>query len=100
MAASIREGRPGELLLEGVLDHACGSALRARGHELIAGSQASTLLIDCSAVQRSTSVGLSLLLCFLRDAKAAGKSLRVRALSDELRQLAGVSGLSEILELD
>lgn len=99
MVASIREGRPGELLLEGVLDHACGPALRARGRQLIVGSQASALLIDCSAVQRSTSVGLSLLLCFLRDAQSAGKSLRVQALSDELRQLAGVSGLSEILEL-
>jgi len=100
MAASIREGQPGELLLSGVLDHACGPALRQEGQRLIRASTASALVVDCAAVQRSTSVGLSLLLCLLRDARAQGKSLRVRALSSELHQLAGVSGLGEILGRD
>lgn len=99
MAASIREGSAGELLLSGVLDHACGPALREQGRQLIVASPASSLMVDCTAVERSTSVGLSLLLCFLRDAQGAAKTLQLRALPEELRQLAGVSGLSEILPL-
>ena len=57
-------------------------------------------MLDCSAVERSSSVGLSLLLAFMRDAKVAGVELRVTALPDDMEKIAKVSGLLDILPLE
>ena len=64
--SAIRLGESGELLLSGVLDYSTGPALRKQGQALINASTASALVLDCSAVVKSSSVGLSLLLCFMR----------------------------------
>ncbi len=57
--ASLREGAAGELQLAGVLDYSSGPALREQGGRLIRASQAAELVVDCSAVERSSSVGIS-----------------------------------------
>lgn len=97
MAAALESPADGILALSGVLDHLSAPALRESGRRLIAGSTAAQLQVDCSRLERSSSVGLSLLLCFKRDALAHGKHLNVSGLPAELAQLAGVSGLSELL---
>ncbi|AHY41802.1 anti-sigma factor antagonist [Stutzerimonas decontaminans] len=97
--ARIEQGAEGELRLIGVLDYRSGPALREAGRALISGSRAA-LTLDCSAVERSSSVGLSLLLAFMRDAKAAGVELRVSALPDDMLKIARVSGLLDILPLE
>lgn len=97
--ARIERGGEGELRLIGVLDYRSGPALREAGRSLIAGSR-SPLTLDCSAVERSSSVGLSLLLAFMRDARAAGVELRVTGLPDDMQKIARVSGLMDILPLD
>lgn len=55
------------------------------------------MVLDCAAVQRSTSVGLSLLLAFMRDAQAAGKGCQVRNMPDDMREIAEVYDLDEVL---
>ncbi|HSX71047.1 MAG TPA: STAS domain-containing protein [Pseudomonas sp.] len=97
--ASIRLGAEGELLLGGVLDYRSGPSLREQGGELIRTSAASALVLDCAGVEKSSSVGLSLLLAFMRDARAAGKSVAVRALPEDMQGIARVSGLHELLGL-
>jgi phospholipid transport system transporter-binding protein len=57
------------------------------------------LLLDCAAVEKSSSVGVSLLLAFMRDASAAGKTLTMRGLPSDMRQIAEVSGLTELLPI-
>ncbi len=74
--------------------------MREQGGRLIGASQASACVIDCAAVEKSSSVGLSLLLAFMRDAEAAGKSLTVRGLPADMRDIASVSGLLEVLPLE
>ncbi|MDH0896961.1 MULTISPECIES: STAS domain-containing protein [unclassified Pseudomonas] len=96
---AIRQGAGGELLLSGVLDYRSGPALREQGRELIRSAPAAELVVDCSAVEKSSSVGLSLLLAFMRDAKAAGKKLSVRGLPQDMQGIARVSGLHELLGL-
>lgn len=96
----IEQGAQGELHLAGVLDYQTGPALRERGRALIRGSSIDPLLIDCSGVERSSSVGLSLLLAFTRDAGAQGRGIRITGLSEEMRELATVSGLTDILALE
>ena len=96
---SITERAEGELALAGVLDYSTGPALREQGGRLIAASKAGALRLDCSAVERSSSVGLSLLLSFTRDAHKAGKSLQIGGLPKDMQEIAKVGGLLEILPL-
>lgn len=98
--ARIGEQAPGLLQLTGVLDYRTGPALREQGGRLIASSPAASWVLDCAGVEKSSSVGLALLLAFLRDAAAAGKSLTLRGLPQDMREIAGVSGLLEILPLE
>ena len=43
--------------------------------------------------------GLALLLAFMRDARKAGRELTISALPDDMREIAQVSGLLELLPL-
>ena len=96
--AAVRLGNAGELFISGVLDYRTGPALREQGADLIKASEAPSLVLDCSAVEKSSSVGLALLLGFMRDAQAAGKSVSVRALPEDMREIAQVSGLTDLFE--
>jgi phospholipid transport system transporter-binding protein len=54
-------------------------------------------VLDCTAVVKSSSVGLSLLLGFMRDAQAAGKTWELRNIPEDMREIAGVYDLDEVL---
>ncbi|MDX1297302.1 MAG: STAS domain-containing protein [Pseudomonas sp.] len=97
--ASISEASPGVFSLAGVLDYQTAPALREQGARLLKNSQAAVCVLDCSAVAKSSSVGVSLLLAFMRDASAAGKKLSVSSLPKDMHEIAGVCGLLEILPL-
>lgn len=97
--AAIVEREPGELALSGVIDHVSGPVLREQGRRLIQGGGSRKLVLDCSAVSKSNSVGLSLLLAFMRDAHQAGRELSIRALPEDMREMAQVSALLELLPL-
>lgn len=97
--SAVRQQADGVLQLVGVLDYRSGAQLHAEGQKLIRASSAATVVVDCAAVEHSSSVGLSLLLAYMRAAQAAGKSLSVRGLPVEMRQIAEVSGLLDILPL-
>ncbi|KVV06857.1 MULTISPECIES: STAS domain-containing protein [Pseudomonas] len=86
-----------ELRLSGVLNFQTGPQLRKEGQALIKKALAKSLVVDCSAVTKSSSVGLSLLLCFMRDAQALNKPLSIRAMPEDMREIAQVSGLTELL---
>jgi len=94
---SVSMAEPGVLRLAGVLDYRSGPALRKQGKALGDASRESHLVLDCTAVQKSSSVGLSLLLAFIRDAQAAGKACEVRGMPDDMREIAGVYDLDEVL---
>jgi phospholipid transport system transporter-binding protein len=96
-AATASMSEPGVLRLAGVLDYRSGPALRKQGQALIKASGDAQLIIDCTAVEHSTSVGLSLLLAFMRDAQAAGKRCQVQGLPDDMRDIAQVYDLDEVL---
>lgn len=97
--AGIREVEAGVLQLSGVLDYRSGPQLRTQGRSLIVASQAAQLVLDCSAVEKSSSVGLSLLLAFLRDARQANKPVSIRNLPKDMSDIAKVSDLQDILPI-
>jgi phospholipid transport system transporter-binding protein len=96
--ASVLLGGPGEIRLVGVLDYRTGPALRKQGAALINTSDAPALVIDCADVEKSSSVGLALLLGFIRDGAAAGKPVSVRSLPEDMQEIAKVSELTELLQ--
>lgn len=96
---ALREVQSGGLALHGVIDMRVGAELREAGRRLLAGSPAREVWIDCAGITHSSSVGLSLLLCLLRDARATGKTLQIRNLPEDMRQVAEVYGLLELLPL-
>lgn len=100
MSGSLRQGVTGTLLLAGEVNIHTGGALRDQARRLLAGCSETLVRIDCSALGRSDSVCLSLLLCMLRDADALGKRLLICALPEELRRIAGLYGLLELLPLE
>ncbi len=100
MTASVSLQDTGVLALAGVLDYRSGPALREQGRKLIASSSADPLIVDCTAVEKANSVGVSLLLGFTRDARAGGKTLVVRGLPNDMAQIAEVSGISALLVRD
>ncbi|UOF19041.1 STAS domain-containing protein [Pseudomonas syringae] len=96
--SAVRLVGPGELRLIGVLDYRTGPQLRKQGAALIKSGDLADLTLDCSGVEKSSSVGLALLLAFMRDARDAGKSMTLRSLPEDMRQIASVSGLTELLD--
>ena len=95
--SAVRLVAPGELQLIGTLDYLTGPALRKQGAALIKSSELSTVVLDCANVEKSSSVGLALLLAFMRDARDAGKDVSIRSLPGDMRKIAQVSELTELL---
>ncbi|NLC99575.1 MAG: STAS domain-containing protein [Gammaproteobacteria bacterium] len=90
----------GVLHLSGVLDHSSGAALRNQGQALIRNTHATTVQVNCTAVTKSSSVGLALLLAFMRDAQQFGKAIVLTDLPEDMRKIAEVCGLTEILGIE
>jgi len=88
----------GELKLAGTLDYRTGAQLRRQGQALVGQVPGNQVLVDCSGVEKASSVGVSLLLALSRDARAQGKGFKVRALPQELCQIAEVCGIAGLLE--
>ena len=97
--SAVRLVGPGELKMIGVLDFRTGPQLRKQCAALIKSGDLTELTLDCSDVEKSSSVGLALVLAFMRDASDAGKSLTVRSLPQDMREIARVSGLTELLNI-
>lgn len=97
--ASISARVDGQLAVAGVLDHFQSAGLREQGRQLLKACTSAAVVLDFTEVERANSAGLSLILCLMRDAQALGKQLSVTHLPVELRQLAQVSGLQQVLAL-
>ncbi len=89
----------GVLRIQGVLDYSSGPLLRKQGKELIRSSKADNLEVNCAAVEKSSSVGLALLLAFMRDAEQGGKTVKLTHLPLDMQKIAEVCGLTEILNI-
>ena len=87
----------GVLRIQGVLDYRSGPLLREQGQALIRNCKANHLELNCAAVEKSSSVGLALLLAFMRDAQQLSKTVEVTHLPTDMQKIAQVCGLSDIL---
>ncbi|HHX34161.1 MAG TPA: STAS domain-containing protein [Gammaproteobacteria bacterium] len=98
--ASVTLDELGVLHLKGVLDYSTGPLLRKQGQVLIRNSASKALQLNCAAVEKSSSVGLALLLAFMRDGRSAGKDVELVQLPEDMRKIAQVCGLTEIFGIE
>lgn len=97
MAAATLSIAADTLALAGVLDFESVPALDAQGREWLAGAAPAQCSVDLSGIGYSSSVGIALLLGWLRFASAQHKRLSIRGVPDDLRALARVGGLEDLL---
>lgn len=96
MSASVHlDGQ--RLRLQGELNFATAAALRDELASEIASNAGQTLTLDFSDIQRSNSVGLTLLLSAARTAREHQVALQIAELPDGLRSMAAVCGLDDWL---
>lgn len=99
-SAQISRDAAGVLHLSGVIDYSTGPLLRQQGQALIHDVADQILQINCAKVERSSSVGLALLLAYMRDAQQAGKTVELLQLPEDMRKIAKVCELTEMLGLE
>ncbi len=87
------------LRLEGELNFATVPALEQRGAEMLRGCPAE-VVVDLAGVQRADSAGLALLVAWLRHARRQGRRLRFRRMPAQMRAMARVIDLEDILPLE
>lgn len=91
-------GGNGRMLAEGPLTFASARRARELGLDAIDAAGDGVLLIDCQGITASDSAGLAVLLDWLAEARAQGRSLRFAHLPQGLAALGRISEVSELLE--
>lgn len=90
--ASVGEGR---FRVTGNLGFETVKALLAAGRRQFAGPE--QIEVDLSGITHSDSAGLALLIEWLKFAQSAGKSIRYTGMPEQLRALARISEVEELL---
>lgn len=93
--ATLTRVEPGRFRLEGDLDFASVVELAVLPAQFLAGE--SDPLIDLGGVGRANSAGLALLLEWLGQARARGRTLRFANLPASLLRLAELSNLDDLI---
>ena len=84
------------LAVEGDIQVDEALAIRKQGEALLAGLT-SPVTVDLAKAANVGSVGISILLCWMRKAEALGKRLNIINIPDKMYDVSRVSGLDEIL---
>jgi len=91
----------GVLSLAGVLDYRSANGVLKQARSFIAGLEAgATLVIDCAAVEKSSSVGIALLLSLVRQAREENIQTSLANLPEDMRKIAKVCELTPVLALE
>ncbi|SFR51788.1 phospholipid transport system transporter-binding protein [Marinobacter daqiaonensis] len=97
MKASVTE-EGNRLILGGVVTADNALALRQQGERWLSSrTRGDRLSVDLSAVESASSVLLSLLLCWLREARRMNLTLAVKGASGQLLELSRLNGVSHWL---
>ena len=94
----ITAGADGRAHVRGSLTFATARSARAEGVERFRQCGARSCEVDCSAITRSDSAGLSVLVDWLALAKNDGRSLRYVNLPEGLLAIARISEVEELLQ--
>lgn len=96
--ASIQQQDSNTALVSGVIDVKNAMKLKVQGEALVKKLE-STIVIDLSGIEQSGSVGVSVMLAWMRTAAEAGKQIQFRDMPSKMFDVARVSGLDEVFPL-
>ena len=97
-AFTLTQASPGVLQAEGALTFATARAARATGIAALSAAAAGPVEIDCGAVTSADSAGLAVILDWLADARGSGRNLRYVNLPQDLKALARIGEVEELLQ--
>jgi len=94
----VKETAAGKFAVHGPLTFATARRARETGLAALHATNSRELEIDCSGITSSDSAGMTVLLDWMALAKRSGRSLCFRNLTDQLKALARISEVEELLE--
>jgi phospholipid transport system transporter-binding protein len=97
-AVEVRESAPGHLEVRGPLEYETAREAHRQGLELIARTTAGQLQVDCAHVSRCDSAALAVLIDWMARARARRLRLCVVNLPENLRAIARISEVDELLD--
>jgi anti-anti-sigma factor len=99
LSVEVAGGDPAVITVVGEIDLLTATSLAAPLRALIDGRRTSRIEVDLGQVPFMDSTGIQVLVAARSDAKAAGIGFRVRAASDAVKRVLGLTGLLESLGL-
>src|SRR5690606_15080958 len=84
--------------VRGALTFATARRADEAGRRCFGSSQSASIEVDCSGITSSDSAGLAVLIDWLAFAKRRGKHLHYVAVPEQIRALARISEVEELLE--
>ncbi len=87
------------LQLSGVLDFRSANRVLEDARQQLSGYAGAQLTIDCSGVEKSSSVGIALLLALLADLQGMQVQASLTALPEDMCQIAQVCDLESVLSV-
>ena len=99
MQAAIRKQSDGIYAIEGELNMQTVPAVSLQLKSVLPKSNGEAFTLDLAAVSRSDSAGVALLVEVMQIAKTSGQTLSFSNLPEQMKDIAGVSGLLDILPL-
>ena len=97
-AVELKEAAPGKFAVSGPLTFATARRARETGLAALAAISSREIEIDCGRISSSDSAGLAVLLDWMSAAKRSGRSLCFVNLPEQLRALARISDVEELLQ--
>jgi len=94
----IRAAGAGRFELYGDVNFQTARSLRVAGLRLLQASSAAEMHIDCAHVRGANSAAVALFIDWLGWARGAGRSLNYERLPDNVRAIARISEVEELLE--
>ena len=97
-AIELRESSPGQYAARGPLTFATARRARETGIAALRSGTSPRIVIDCSGITSSDSAGMTVLLDWLSVAKRSGRALQFANLPEQVRAIARISDVLELLE--
>ncbi len=97
-AVELKQIAPGRFAAHGPFTFTTARRAREAGLKALHATSPGQIEIDCGGITSSDSAGMTVLLDWLASAKHAGRSLRYANLPEQVRDLAHIADVLELLE--
>jgi phospholipid transport system transporter-binding protein len=94
----LRESSPGKFAASGALTFATARSARETGLAAFGATSSREIQVDCSGITAADSAGMTVLLDWLAFAKRSARSLRFGSLPEQVRAIARISDVQDLLE--